>query len=415
MKSSTLILLVGAISLFGAVTNYVPISVSVILFVPFLPFILLASKSLPRALVALLALFAYLIIWLLFYDRAAFTSYDFYRRDGNVFIAFLPLLVFGLFSVALPVEAIVRNFLRLAVIAGLIILPLFYLTGAFGEEHVVSSFGSTGLCHFLFISHNAAGGFYAMAVAFAYGLWRHTRRKRDLFVCLLLLFCLIKTDSRGSFLGLLCGWSLIEIFKERRAKYFIALNVGLTLLGLYWVWPLWQEVKTVANSQYDSASLDGIAERAGTIYDRGLELWPRALEDWMASPIVGIGFGAYNDRPYNLVGIEGVFQVNRPDEIIYQDNHAHHSYLHILAETGLVGFGLTVALLVALRRTIEEAAPDSLKKGLVIALWTLIWTSVTEHRLYTPAMVLPLSIVMGLLISNYRSEQKSLILKENYA
>jgi len=121
---------------------------------------------------------------------------------------------------------------------------------------------------------------------------------------------------------------------------------------------------------------------------------------------VGQGFGSFNDTPYHFEDF-GFAVLNTSKIYINSDAHAHNSYLNILAETGLVGLFLVILFLVNLRRFIGVSGlPGGIELGLRIAFWVVIWSSFTEHRLTTPAQMLPFTILIGLTLSKFNVYQE---------
>jgi len=139
--------------------------------------------------------------------------------------------------------------------------------------------------------------------------------------------------------------------------------------------------------------------RLACVNERVFELWPCAIKLSLSSPFFGTGFGSFNDSPYHLEGINHVLAYNVPTVIYDSDAHAHHSFLHILAETGL--FGLVLVCL-----WLRSIYTYLIKKNDVVALallgmfWCLIFSSFTEHRLFTPSQMLPFTIILGIYIAN---------------
>jgi hypothetical protein len=139
--------------------------------------------------------------------------------------------------------------------------------------------------------------------------------------------------------------------------------------------------------------------RSHTIALRAFYLWPRAWHLFKQSPLIGTGFGSYNDLPYRLEGSLPLVQVNRPPEPVFSDAHAHHTFLHVLAETGLLGFVLLVFLLVKIYRFIRTLPEDRLRVGFELVFWIAVLSSLTEHRLFTPSQMLPFTIILGLAVA----------------
>jgi O-antigen ligase len=139
-------------------------------------------------------------------------------------------------------------------------------------------------------------------------------------------------------------------------------------------------------------------------------LWPRALAYFRQSPIVGMGFGSFDDQIRNVVSYFGVLGV--PSDIIveHSDSHAHNSYLNFLAETGVVGLALMLGFYWKLVKWSQDgAARSALVEGgrnfaafrfVEISSVCLLVMAATEHRLVSPSNVLILSLVISLLLAS---------------
>jgi O-antigen ligase len=217
---------------------------------------------------------------------------------------------------------------------------------------------------------------------------------------------LILTLSRGSMLGLIVAAVIVLILKERHIPLAIVATV-IGMVGLLtYTYPIWEASGRPTGIW---APEDGTIDPNETSYadpntmDRALFLWPRATYLFLNSPIFGTGFGSYNDLPYHLSGMTNVLEFNRPLTLTFSSSHAHNTYLHVLAETGLVGFGLLVFLLCTMWKDIDCIRTPSVRLGLKIGFWMAVFSSLTEHRLFTPSEMLPFTILLGLALANSRS------------
>lgn len=392
------------LSLWSSITNFVPLSISFIALLPFIAYALLRTNSLPRAVAALLVLYVYFALSTLAYAPQSFIDPSFYRRDGNFFVTFLPVLAGGILTIRVNIEKLVQVFVQWVTLINIIFISIFLVTGGtiFIKEE--------GVYHLLFESHNAAGGFLATVTSLALGLYFGKGRTfLSLAMILINLIGLILTVSRGSVLGLLMAVVLVLLLKERFAMLMsIGLGVVTTVL-LAFTYPVWVAYgKPSSISLIEGQSLAGseLAVGDANTSDRVLFLWPRALDLFFQSPLVGTGFGSYNDVPYNFRGIPHVLSFNKPAELIFSSSHAHHSYLHVLAETGAIGLGLLVLMLHQVWKAIGTFDQGSVRSGLKIAFWVAVFSSATEHRMFTPAQMLPFTIILGLALANKQWQKK---------
>ncbi|MDF9298572.1 O-antigen ligase family protein [Geobacillus stearothermophilus] len=396
---NSIIVFIAIISLITSVTNLIPISASMFVLVLAIPVLILYNETISKLALSLIVLLLYYIVLILLYDPLALVKYDFYRRDGNVFITLAPLLIFSLSKIKSNYVKIVKFYILFSTVLNAIFLIVFYITG--GTIFIYEE----GIYHFLFIAHNAAGGFLAMLSAMSLGYFWGTRNKIYLICTVINILGLYESDSRGSILGLVMSVFIFLLINYR--KYFLKVILTLLFVGQIFL-VSWLYINAPTDFLYrEDYYVDGISleiNRGGTIINRAFYLWPRAVYLFLNSPLFGTGFGSYNDIPYNLQGFKFFYYLNRPNIYIYSDGHAHHTFLHILAETGIVGFILLLYLLKQIYSFILIIEEQSIKNGLHLAFWVAIISSLTEHRLFTPSQMLPFFIILGIVFSDYRAK-----------
>ncbi len=407
-------ILIAVLSLFGTITNLIPLSATIVLYIFIvLPFLPIDLNKIPLVPFYTGTLFTYFLLWTLIYDPLSLVDYNFYRRDGNVFISFMPLLGLSLLRLNFNFSKLLKRFVYFASTINFLLMFYYHFLG-------MSLFHSTPMAnHFLFIAHNAAGGFMAILVALNLGLVITNHRRKLLILFLVInILGLVSTDSRGSILGVLLSALIFFLprlkvlpgmIKRQMVPLFILFILISHTVFLSFSYRAWTEIgKPIAFGDFREnygESVESLNQqiggRAWTVYLRGFIRWPQALDNFFSSPLVGTGFGSFNDRPYRLVGIKNVFQINRADNIFHNSSHAHHTFLHVMSETGLLGLLLIVILLKKLYKTII-LLPTNIRYPLVLAFWTLVNMSFTEHRLFTPSNALPFTIIVGLAIANNR-------------
>lgn len=393
-----------ALSLLATVTNLIPLAICFVALAPLVPYALVKNTTIPRVVVALLAMYAYFLASVLSYAPSSLLSAAFYRRDGNVFTTFLPVVIGGLLYIPVDVPQLLRRFVQWATLCDLFFILVFVATGGtiFVRE--------PGVYHFLFEAHNAAGGYLATVTAVALGVFVGGRRTLiSLIPVLVNAVGLALTASRGSIVALAVAALFVLAVKERLIKTMIAALVLTMAVVLFYAYPAWLASGQPVGYLNDPGAIFGatdVGARDANVLDRVLFLWPRAFDLFLRSPIVGTGFGSYNDLPYHFSGIRYLFTYNRPAAPIFDSAHAHNTYLHVLAETGIVGFGLLMLLLREIWRAIDGLEPPIVRIALKIAFWTAVLASMTEHRLFTPSEMLPFTILLGLALARGRWEAK---------
>lgn len=381
--------------LIGTVTNMVPLSAGLALGLWLVPLLLLARRRVPRVGFALGVLLLYFLLWTLLYHPASLAEYGFYRRDGNVFITFAPLLLLSLLRLDVDVERIARGFLYVAGGLNVLFLAIYAATGG------TIFFHQEGIYHFLFYAHNAAGGFLAALTALSIAFYLGTRERRFLLLSLTNAAGLLATVSRGSVLGLLVALGIVLVLRGRWMRSMVAAMALVQLVFFVAVHRMAPPGALVAEhpAVIDAEVFEGLP-RAHTIAIRAFYLWPRAWELFVTSPFIGTGFGSYNDLPYRFRGPLPLVQVNQAAEVVYSDSHAHHTFLHVMAETGLLGLGLLLWLLYEIHRFILRIRAPALRQAFLLLFWLNVVSSFTEHRLFTPSQMLPFTILLGLAVAN---------------
>ncbi|MDP7070949.1 MAG: O-antigen ligase family protein [Phycisphaerales bacterium] len=130
----------------------------------------------------------------------------------------------------------------------------------------------------------------------------------------------------------------------------------------------------------------------------------RALSYWSTDPIEGVGLGGFS----SLISKDEVLRdasiaANRndrsddPDWRGYTAEHPHNTYLVALTETGLIGFGLLVSLLIFAWRLCWNIARQG-GVGLALLGWMLLWLvgAAFDCYMYAGQMVSLLAVIVSL-------------------
>lgn len=391
-----LVFYVGVFSLLFTFTNVIPLSAVTALTLPLAPWLLYKNRPFSAVLSSLFILLAFIIISTLLYYPRSFLYFDFFRRDGKFFISYAPMIMLGLSRLQFDVDAVVKRFLLIATAVNTCVMG-YYLVG--GYNLVLRE---DPLYHSLFWAHNAAGGYLALLSALSLGYLYVTRQPIFAVGLSLNALSLFLTASRGSILGFLGAICMVLLFKNRYTKLFASLMViGQVLLLLCFA--------SIESSGFDREQANSQPvqvgqvqlQRVGNILDRGLIIWPRAVELFQHSPLIGNGFGSFNDS--------GVLDSDRfatsSEKVAFNDRHAHNSYLHFMAETGVVGLALLIIFLKQMLHYLMKLAAGPLRYGLLLGFWTLIISAFTEHTLVAPSQVLPFAIIVGMTMAQSQGAQ----------
>lgn len=312
-------------------------------------------------------------------------TYGAVRYDANVFYSLIPLFLLGAGRITLT--QLDRWIGAIAVAASC----AYLLSLQIGVE--------------LFESHNAAGGYFMVLLAFLTGRTLSDGLPGRRLALATALLALLASDSRGSIIAVVAatGWTLALRYRPRLVRALAVLATVLILAILvyfHWRWVDGGSIFLYDYSEFGTVSeelpLEAIvfSERPGTILHRLFFLYPMAFEMFLQSPWIGVGFTRFDDFPLHLVGWTGLVVFNHSEVIQHTNLHAHNSYLHLAAETGVVGLWLLLRLLRAVFRSFRGS--PQLSNAVSVVVGSLLFASMTEHRLTTPSQAAPVFILVGL-------------------
>lgn len=390
------ILGLSLVALFGTVTNYVFFSPLLTLLVP----LAIYSFNKDKVQRPIIWLYAFVILFLLntmFYEFSALIDFGFYRRDGNFIISYAPLLVLPLFTLEFKLDKYFRNFYLFALTLYGFLFLKHLLTISFSGSLNAIVFGG------LFYAQNAVGGFLAVFGGLGFAYWYHRGGKKEFLYFLLIFIMLVATYSRGSILGLVLGiiaWYLATTKRFKSLLLLLLIPVLLTVGSVMIGYPYYRSSVAVNNVVETQIENEVDAKNANIII-RLFYTFPRAYHLFLQSPLLGTGVGSYNDRPFDFKEVVPGVQYNAQTNREYSDSHAHHSYLHILAEQGIVGITVFLIFWVSLFLYLLNVQKRKLIRDfLLIAYFTITFASFTEHRITTPSMMLPFTISLGLFLAH---------------
>lgn len=387
------IVFIAFVALFGTVTNYVYFSPLLTIFLPLSVYVLNKEK-IYRPIAWLYFYLALFLVSTALYHPVSFVEFGFYRRDGNFLISFAPLLVLPLFSIRFNLERGIRLFFSAAVI---LYAAVFFYEMGFGF-----SLDSLDLFGGLFHAQNAVGGFLAILGSLSFAYWYRNRTKKHFFIFILIFTMLVMTYSRGSIIGLMMAipaWYLAIHDRKKWIMVLLAFPVLLTIGSLMVGYPYYQNVLSSGDkAEFDFES--GIETKNANVLIRVFYTFPRAYYSFLHSPVTGTGVGSFDDRPYQFEEIVPYVSYNAQPQKIHSDNHAHHSYLHILAEQGVIGLLVFLTFWYFLFIYLLQLPGQHLVRDfLLIAYFSITFASFTEHRITTPSMMLPFTIPLALLMA----------------
>jgi O-antigen ligase len=270
-------------------------------------------------------------------------SYDFLRRDGALLVSYTAF--FALLNWPLKPRACRAMWILFVSALGLLAIPGMMISlnlpvpDLFLDLQLVSTDLSTGHPMYFawYEAHNSTGGVYALAALIALGMIQEEELSFALrsYLWFFLLACvggLAFTYSRSGYLAFAAGSAFVlplrKLRRMIRAGLLVVVPVALLILTTS---PIMSRIDTIRDPYY------------GTNAER-LRIWGDALDDIALSPLVGIGFGRFNDKMVQFWGVKHLVWVGVKGDPINDDSHAHNSYLHFGAEGGIVGLLLVMGV-----------------------------------------------------------------------
>jgi O-antigen ligase len=277
---------ISLIALFFSVTNLVPLSA-----IGFTPIVLcwwrFFDRKYPDFMGPLAVFTAYAALSTLLYDRASFLNYDFYRYDGNFFVSYAPIFAGCVYSHRWNLNKVLKWFFVSAILVNLPYYAWYLAENSLLSIfiHPADTFGS------YFIARNAAGGFLAMLFCLGVACYMQQRSRILLALLALNLLMLLSTYSRGSMLGMGVMLSYLVLGRKRwMLGSMMAIFVAASLaVAIYYTHPYTDYMGYMF-------TINDSNPKAGNLAIRYEWLWPRALAYFRQSPIVGLGFGSFDDQ-----------------------------------------------------------------------------------------------------------------------
>jgi O-antigen ligase len=337
-------------------------------------------------------------------------SFDFIRFDGALLIAYVPLLLMADLRLDPQfIQRLLRVFLSVMSLVALLGLAEFvdstlaplglsWLPDPLQLMHNASL--STQIFHGFFRAHNAAGAIYAMAALLAFSLLVRGQ-KPSLLSWQSLWFAasvigLMLTQSRTAYVAFL---ATVVIMFCRRGSLVNAMKYGVPILLPIVYFLLLQP--TVNRRTQEVSDLEDPNVVTRFFY------YQRAFDDFLQSPLFGIGFGRFNDQLKIYSGVPHLLYFATGGSVENNDEHAHNSYLHFLAEGGIIGLGLMLGVWVSLFRWIRARRKlfvmgsfgDSFAQGIEACIVLECFMSFTEHMMGTAVSSLTILTMTSLFLN----------------
>jgi len=326
-----------------------------------------------------------------------FFSYRFLRYDGNFFFCYI---MFFVFSIPFFDYEKALNLYFKFIFFTFTVLSLFGLTEYLFDKTdftIQKEVYAGKFFHAFNVTHNATGSVYSIVCIFALVFFLREKNIYKKMGYIFILACcilgLLITKSRGSYVGLAAAFVFVLWMNYRSVKKFfmsVSIIFAVSIPFLY---------------------ITGAYKRILQIFDFKatttirFDLWERAWNLFSQSPIVGVGFGRYNDIFENsrLQGIRGLADIYIDPNFVINDAHAHNSYLQFLSETGVLGLFLLLLFwflcFYKINRAFINTENEFSKKAYLCglgAIISLLTISLTENYLSATTVMICVSIIITL-------------------
>ena len=324
--------------------------------------------------------------------------------EGRQFLYFWPALYF--LEGPVPRERAVQRVMRS--------LTVFMLLNIIGHSAVGFS---------TLRSHHAAGALSVMLAIYAYFKFDKTRWVSDGVFFALALICLLGSNSRTSLMAGVVAVMAVSMNMRQLQRVAGLLAVApLVLVIMAQAFPMqFERLAAAANKEtVHSFSANFLAAFSSEHPTEVAEVWDltstvdlsgnanvalrgylfgRAAREFVRSPLVGSGFGRFNDMNRQFAGTEYLFYpvvaagINSPSALT-----AHNTYLHVLAELGVLGALPLFLAFAAMWRGLKRGMrvdPQWSKAGRA-SLLCLFMGGLAQHSLGAPVYGLTLVLVAAL-------------------
>lgn len=326
---------------------------------------------------------------------------DFFQRDLAIILVFIAFWLSSIFSINFKISLaaaliftlqvglylLVRVYLRkeccyrtvnLLLAAGLIVSLVGVYQYFFPSTPTPTSWLDTDLyadVHTRVFSTlynpNVLGSYLVLIIALTLGSLASAKGEKRIFLSLVLIssyLCLLFTFSRGAWLAMIISVSALFLFY--RKKRFILLLIGIIFLVSL---PEYSNVVSRMN-------LSLLQEDSSSVYR--WQIWQGAIKVIQSHWIFGVGLGNFSTALGHFLPVKS-----------FQVLHAHNTYLHILAETGVVGFlaasaffGHTSYTAYKIYATSANQEVANLALGILVALIGLLVHGMVDATLFAPQL-----------------------------
>jgi O-antigen ligase len=199
---------------------------------------------------------------------------------------------------------------------------------------------------------------------------------------------LLLSQSRGGSVGMLVGLgvtiALSSILVARHARVLMLAALAITLLFMSSL------ILYVGSGEITSSARGEQVTPANFAVEERLAHWAAGVEMAIRHPVLGVGAGNY-DMNFREATTTWRFRIGR--------GHAHNSYMQMLAQAGVIGFGAYMALIASVGVTLADALRRSmssaLNRGIVIGISGMS-AAILAHAVFEYVHVLSLNLYMAI-------------------
>jgi len=190
---------------------------------------------------------------------------------------------------------------------------------------------------------------------------------------------ILLTQSRGAIIGL-AVFALFVLFGQRKQRRLRTVGIFVAVAGVIFIFApasVWDRLGGLRNAT-DTEQLDKVDQEGSA--EQRFEIWKVARTVFADNPVIGVGVGAYASAHYEYAR-SGRF---KPTARGRKD--AHSTYLTLLAETGVLGFVLSMSLFGVVVLRAERVRRRARRVALLEAAQQILYLEVGLLAFFTAAI-----------------------------
>ncbi len=363
---------------------FVETSVGFIIFIYFMRRIILKDFVIPKTVLNSL-IFLYFFIILVSFARSSFPNESF---KGLLRVIKFSLLYFSLTEFFIADKKRIKR----ALLAIVLVAAFTFFNGLFQDifgfdllrHKVIDKLDYLHRVNASFVHSNDFGAYLiaVLPLCICFFITVSSKKAKAFFLalCALGFYCLVRTSSRGAWLGFLFGIIVFFFYYKKR----VAIVVPLCIIALFLVSP--HGIERVLN----------IFKLGGDTGWERLQLWKGTWSMIKEHPVLGFGINTFSDY----------FPYYKPVEY-FDSRYSHNSYLQMWAEIGALGL-LSFLLIVfkifkvtfsGLSAKLKEPSQGIFVLGLGASYIAFLIQSGLDTNLYSLVLCTLFWVINSLLVS----------------